>query len=49
VGFAYSRQLGKSGSLRIEPYIKLPVKGLGIGSLPIMSSGINVGLIKKIF
>ncbi|HJT74522.1 MAG TPA: outer membrane beta-barrel protein, partial [Chitinophaga sp.] len=49
LAFAYSHQLGRSGSFRIEPYIKLPVKGVGIGSLPIISTGVNAGFIKKIF
>lgn len=49
LGLTYNHSLGRTGSLRIEPYLKLPVKGLGIGSLPIMSTGLNVGFIKKIF
>jgi hypothetical protein len=49
LAFTYSHKLGRTGNLRIEPYIKLPIKGLGIGSLPIMSSGLSIGFIKKIF
>ena len=45
----YSKKLGAIGDLRIEPYIKAPLKGLGIGKLPISSAGINVGLTHKIF
>lgn len=45
----YERKAGKTGTLRIEPYLKLPVKGYGWGRLPIMSSGLNVGYIKHLF
>jgi hypothetical protein len=49
VGFGYNRSLGKGSVLRLEPYIKIPVKGVGIGSLPIMSSGMNIAITKKLF
>ena len=44
----YNRQIKKGVTLRIEPYIKVPLKGVGIGSLPIMSTGLNLGVTKKI-
>ena len=44
----YNRQLKKGVALRIEPYVKVPVKGVGIGSLPIMSTGLNIGITKKL-
>jgi len=47
-GFAYNRNIGKKTILRVEPYIKIPVKGVGIGDLPIMSTGINIAVTKKI-
>lgn len=37
-------KINKSISLRINPYLKIPLKGLGIGSIPITSSGINIGI-----
>jgi hypothetical protein len=49
IGIGYSRDLNKAVTLRIEPYIKLPVKGVGIGSLPITSSGVYLGFTKNIF
>jgi hypothetical protein len=45
----YDRSLGKVATLRIEPYVKLPLKGVGMGSLPITSLGVNLGITKKIF
>jgi hypothetical protein len=44
----YNRQVKKNIKLRIEPYVKIPLQGVGIGSLPIMSTGLNIGVTKKI-
>lgn len=49
VSVGYTHKLGRIGNLRIEPYIKIPVKKIGTGSLPIQSTGINIGLTKTIF
>lgn len=51
LGFGYNYSFGrnKRSNLRIEPYFKIPLKGVGIGSLPITSSGINIGITKAIF
>src|ERR1700722_7234030 len=45
----YMHTLGKTGSLRVEPYLKIPVQGLGIGNLSIWSTGVYVCFAKKIF
>ncbi|HJV20574.1 MAG TPA: outer membrane beta-barrel protein [Sediminibacterium sp.] len=39
----YQYKLGKIGSIRIEPYINLPVSGIGKGESPIISRGIYAG------
>jgi hypothetical protein len=49
VSAGYSRNIGRNGTLRIEPYIKIPFKGVGIGSLPITSSGVYFGFTKNLF
>ena len=49
ISAGYERSLGKVGTLRIEPYVKLPLKGVGIGSLPITSAGVNLGITRKLF
>ena len=43
----YAHKLGNFADLRIEPYLKLPVSEIGIGSLPLFSTGLQVGLTKK--
>ncbi len=45
----YNRKLGKIADLRIEPYLKIPLRGVGIGELPLTSAGITIGLTRKIF
>jgi outer membrane protein with beta-barrel domain len=45
VGFEH--RIGKIGDIRIEPYAKLPLAGVGKGSLPITSGGLTVGLSRR--
>jgi hypothetical protein len=39
----YNYKIGKHTRLRIEPYIQIPLKGIGIGSMPVMTTGLHVG------
>ena len=49
VSAGFEQRLGKLGNLRVEPYVRLPLGGIGTGSLPIMSTGINIGLTRKLW
>jgi hypothetical protein len=40
----YEHAIGPNTNIRIEPYIKIPLQGIGIGSLPIASAGIYFGI-----
>ena len=44
ISIGYEHALGRLGRLRLEPYLKLPLQGVGIGSLPLSSTGIYVGI-----
>ncbi|MEP6846561.1 MAG: hypothetical protein ABI861_11180, partial [Panacibacter sp.] len=44
---AYEKKIGKSFSFRAEPYLKIPLTGLGTGSLPLSGAGINIGIMKS--
>lgn len=44
----YERRLGARTGLRIEPYARLPLRGVGIGSLPLASTGVFVGIVQSI-
>ncbi|GGA99970.1 outer membrane beta-barrel protein [Puia dinghuensis] len=45
----FEQRLGKVGNLRVEPYVRLPLGGIGTGSLPIMSTGVNVGITRRLW
>lgn len=44
----YELKTGKKTSIRIEPYYKTSLNGLGTGKLSISSTGINAGLVRRI-
>ena len=48
IALGYNREIKRGIILRVEPYIKIPVKGVGIGSLPIMSTGLHIGITSKL-
>ena len=35
-------------NIRIEPYLKLPLQGIGVGKLPVTSAGIQLGIYRMI-
>jgi len=39
----YEYRLSNDNSMRIEPYLQVPLKGIGMGTLPVMSAGLQVG------
>lgn len=47
VSAGYTHRLGNFANLRVEPYLKLPISKMGIGNLPLFSTGLQVGLTKK--
>jgi hypothetical protein len=44
LGVGYEKNLGRKSLLRIEPYIQIPLRGIGVGSLPVSSAGLRLGL-----
>lgn len=46
LGAEYNYKLGKHTQIRIEPYIQIPLKGIGIGSMPVMTTGLHVGIMR---
>ena len=43
----YEINFGKKAFIRIEPYIQLPLKGIGVGHLPVKSTGIRLGITRS--
>jgi hypothetical protein len=44
VSAGYTFKWGHIGDVRIEPYYKIPLRGVGIGSLPMTSTGLYIGI-----
>ena len=44
ISAGYERTWGRGGTIRVEPYLKVPLKGLGTGKLPLTSAGVQVGI-----
>lgn len=49
LSFGYEQKLGKIGDLRVEPYLRIPLSGIGTGSLSILSAGLNLGITRRIW
>ncbi|MEP6466108.1 MAG: outer membrane beta-barrel protein [Parafilimonas sp.] len=44
VSAGYEHTIGKQNTLRIRPYVQIPLKGMGVGKMQVMSTGINIAL-----
>lgn len=44
ISIGHEKKIGAKTSLRIQPYIQLPVKGIGVGKLKLMRTGIQFGM-----
>ena len=40
----YEFKTGSGIAMRLEPYVQIPLKGIGVGSLPLLSTGIYLGI-----
>lgn len=40
----WEHHLKRLMNIRVEPYLKLPLQGIGVGKLPVTSAGIQVGI-----
>lgn len=47
-GFGDEIKISKKITLRIEPFLQISLKGMGIGSMPVSSAGLHAGLIMLI-
>ncbi len=47
ISAGYQHAVSKKSNMRIEPYIQLPLKGLGVGSLPVTTAGIQIVLTRN--
>jgi hypothetical protein len=43
----YQHTVGKKMNARVEPYIQIPLKGIGIGTLPVTGTGLQLVLTRN--
>ena len=43
LGFGYENKLYKKIKIRFEPYLQIPINGIGIGELPVSTVGLHIG------
>ena len=43
LGAGYENSMGKSLRIRIAPYVQIPLRGIGVGALPVMTTGLHLG------
>lgn len=48
LGAGYERSLGTKTNLRVEPFVKLPVSGVGSGNISLSSTGLYIGITRRI-
>ncbi len=44
LSFGYQQHIFKQSTLRIEPFIKVPLRGIGVGSLPVTTAGLQLAI-----
>jgi hypothetical protein len=49
ISAGFEQRLGNVGNLRVEPYVRVPLGGVGTGNLPILSTGINIGITRRLW
>lgn len=49
VSIGVNKKIARNALLRIQPYVKIPLHGIGIGSLPVSGAGLQAGIVKSIF
>lgn len=40
----YEHSILKRNKIRIEPYLQIPLKGIGVGKMPVTSAGLHLGI-----
>jgi hypothetical protein len=47
ISAGYQHTVNKKMNMRIEPYIQIPLKGIGVGSLPVTTTGLQIVLTRN--
>jgi hypothetical protein len=47
LGLGYEKDIGKKDHLRLEPYLQLPVRGIGVGRLQVRTAGVRIAITRS--
>jgi hypothetical protein len=47
LGLGYEKDIGKNNHLRLEPYLQLPVRGIGVGRLQVRTAGVRFAITRS--
>jgi len=47
LSIGYEKDIGTRSHIRIEPYLQLPLKGIGVGELQLKSAGLHIALTRS--
>ncbi len=47
ISAGYEHKISKHINIRVEPFLKIPLQGMGVGSLPVTSTGVHFGVIRQ--
>jgi hypothetical protein len=47
LAIGYEKNFGKKSNIRFQPYVQLPVKGIGVGNLKVMSTGVHIAITRS--
>ena len=48
LNLGYQKQITRNAAVRIEPYLQIPTKGIGVGALPVTTVGLHIGFIHSL-
>ncbi|MEO7293013.1 MAG: porin family protein, partial [Ginsengibacter sp.] len=43
----YEKNFGKKSNIRFQPYVQLPIKGIGVGNLKVTSAGVHIAITRS--
>jgi hypothetical protein len=47
ISLGYEHKIATYLNIRVEPFLKIPLQGMGVGSLPVTSAGLQLGVIRR--
>ncbi|CAN5397634.1 hypothetical protein BH11BAC3_BH11BAC3_00580 [soil metagenome] len=48
ISIGYQKNVSKNFDIRLEPFLKIPIQGIGVGNLPVTSAGLQLGIIRRL-